>query len=292
MPASRKASKPAPTASRVTRRGRASRSASTPNSRTRSSAPIRPASLMTSAVSSIVTKLPEPSSSLTTRVMCLSSMRRRNRCGISADELLTGEQPADVRVVEDVLGAGQAERRAGDDDGLVGGGLADVTARCGAGVGGQAALDASAKMWPSSCSDRRSVGAVPCAADADVPARGWRRRRGLGPGAVPARPRAAAGVPRCRCRAVPGRRAGCLRGRSEAGPARAGRGDGASAAVPRPAAYSPHSAWLNATMSPDLGWLVNSATASSCAADDHVLGEPVQRLLRARVRRTSRAPAS
>ena len=37
---------------------------------------------MTSAVSTIVSKLPEPSSSLTTRVMCLSSILRRNRCGI------------------------------------------------------------------------------------------------------------------------------------------------------------------------------------------------------------------
>ena len=58
-----------------------------------------------------------------------------------ADELLAGEEPADVRVVEDVLGAGQAEGRAGDDDGAIGGGVLDVPAGRAAGLCGDAALD-------------------------------------------------------------------------------------------------------------------------------------------------------
>src|SRR5690348_5102308 len=45
----------------------------------------------------------------------------------------------------------------------------------------------------------------------------------------------------------------------------AAAGTGAAAAgKPRPAAYRPHSAWLNATSSASFGWLVNSATTSSC----------------------------
>ena len=57
------------------------------------------------------------------------------------DALLAGQNPADVRVVEDVLHARQTEGGARDDDGLVGGRLAEVTVRCGAGIGGQPALD-------------------------------------------------------------------------------------------------------------------------------------------------------
>ena len=48
-----------------------------------------------------------------------------------------------------------------------------------------------------------------------------------------------------------------------------------------PAAYSPHSAWLNATTSPCFGWLVNSATTSRRFCAEHVFDEAVERLLRA-----------
>ena len=50
------------------------------------------------------------------------------------------------------------------------------------------------------------------------------------------------------------------------------------AAVPSPAAYSPHSAWLKEATSPSFGWLVNSAR-HVVGASQHVLDEAVQRLL-------------
>src|SRR5512132_334976 len=46
--------------------------------------------------------------------------------------------------------------------------------------------------------------------------------------------------------------------------AAAGTTGRAAVGKPRPAAYSPHSAWLNDGTSPNFGWLVNSAETSSC----------------------------
>ena len=50
------------------------------------------------------------------RMMFLSSMARRNFAGIRADELITAQDAFDIAVVEDVLGSGQSQRRARDDD--------------------------------------------------------------------------------------------------------------------------------------------------------------------------------
>src|SRR5664280_2231852 len=82
MPASRKASKPAPIASFVTTSSALLRSSSMPYSATTSRAPARAASLMTSLVLSIVWKLPAPSSPLTSRTMFLSTILDRKRDGI------------------------------------------------------------------------------------------------------------------------------------------------------------------------------------------------------------------
>ena len=46
--------------------------------------------------------------------MCLSSMARRKRAGIDIDELIAAQDAADVGIIEDVLGSGQAQRRSGD----------------------------------------------------------------------------------------------------------------------------------------------------------------------------------
>ena len=75
---------------------------------------------MTSASSSIVSNVGSPASRLTRRVMCRSSISRRSRCGIVSMNCSPVEDAGDVLVVEDLLDAGQAERRAGDDHRLGG----------------------------------------------------------------------------------------------------------------------------------------------------------------------------
>ena len=82
MPASRSASRPAPMASFVARSSAATRSGGIPNCSARSSAAPRAASLMTSLCRSMACIDPEPSSPLTTRTMCLSTIARRKRAGI------------------------------------------------------------------------------------------------------------------------------------------------------------------------------------------------------------------
>ena len=51
-------------------------------------------------------------------------------CGDDVDQLLAAQQPSDVVVVEDVLGAGEAERCPGDDDGYLRGRRPGDQARC------------------------------------------------------------------------------------------------------------------------------------------------------------------
>ena len=99
MPASRSASMPAAIASWVSRPRAGIRSASMPNSSPRSNSPARPASLITSAGLSIVSKR-APDSPLTSRVMCLSSISWRIRVGIDIDPLLAVQDAGDVAVVE------------------------------------------------------------------------------------------------------------------------------------------------------------------------------------------------
>ena len=55
-----------------------------PNSSPRSNSPARPASLITSAGSSMVWNVPVPSSPLTRRVMWRSAISRRTRAGIAS----------------------------------------------------------------------------------------------------------------------------------------------------------------------------------------------------------------
>ena len=69
---------PAGSRCRAPRRG----PASTPNSATTSSGACRPASLMTSASSSMVSKVGSPDSRFTSRVMCMSTICCRSRCGM------------------------------------------------------------------------------------------------------------------------------------------------------------------------------------------------------------------
>ena len=83
MPASRSASNPAPMASRVAPSNAASRAASMPNCSTTSKGACLPASLMTSASRSMVSNVGlAPSSPLTSRVMCMSTIRWRYRRGM------------------------------------------------------------------------------------------------------------------------------------------------------------------------------------------------------------------
>ena len=84
MPASCSASMPAAMASCVSRPSACTRSSSTPNSAPRSKAPARPASLITSSRRSIVSKRAPPSSLLTRRVTCLSSIAWRRRVGMTS----------------------------------------------------------------------------------------------------------------------------------------------------------------------------------------------------------------
>ena len=51
-----------------------------------------------------------PLSLFTRRVMCLSTIARRNRVGIDVDELIAAQDATDVAIVEDALGSGQAQR--------------------------------------------------------------------------------------------------------------------------------------------------------------------------------------
>ena len=93
----------------------------TPYSSSRSKGPGRPASLMTSAVSSIVTKRPLPSSPLTSRVMRRSSIPAAEALGNEIDELLAAENPFRVgRIHDRLLGAGKAQSGPGDHDGAGG----------------------------------------------------------------------------------------------------------------------------------------------------------------------------
>ena len=73
-----------------------------------------PASLITASRRSIVSNEAPPSSPLTSRVMCLSSMSRRRRPGMTSIPCSPLSSRRDVRVVEQPLGAGKPERRAGD----------------------------------------------------------------------------------------------------------------------------------------------------------------------------------
>ena len=81
MPASRRASIPAAMARRVTQSRAASRSSGKPNSSTRSRAPARPASLMTSSGSWMVSKRASPLAPFTKRVICRSRIRARSSSG-------------------------------------------------------------------------------------------------------------------------------------------------------------------------------------------------------------------
>ena len=143
------------------------RSALTPNSASRSSAPPRPASRITSSGSSIRWNPPEPSSPLTTRVTFMSTMARRCRDGTTSIRLSPRSRRATL---------------------------------------------------PSS------------------------NTRG-----VPGRPSAAPVM-------TTGEPTGAARVTSEISATSA-----AGRAAPNPAAYSPHSPWLNAVASASLGWLVDSA---------------------------------
>ena len=62
----------------------------------------------------MVSNLASPLSLFTRRVMCLSSMARRKRAGIDIDKLIAAQDAADIGIVEDALGSGQAQRRSGD----------------------------------------------------------------------------------------------------------------------------------------------------------------------------------
>ena len=116
MPASRRASKPAADGQQVVLSSAADRSGVDAELADGSNAWARAASLMTSAASSMVSKRPLPSLALTRRVMCWSRIASRMSAGIGLDELLAVQQAAEVGRVEEVLGAGQARGRAGDDD--------------------------------------------------------------------------------------------------------------------------------------------------------------------------------
>ena len=112
---------PAPIASWVVTSSAATRSAAKPNSAARSNAPARPASLMTSAALSIVSKLAPPRLALD---QAGDVLVERSRCGcrvgIDVDELLAvrgcGRR---CRRRRRAAVPGSAERGAGDDDRLV-----------------------------------------------------------------------------------------------------------------------------------------------------------------------------
>ncbi len=89
----------------------------TPYSAARSKEPARPASLITSAGSSMVSKWPLPSSPLTRRVMRLSAMRLAEAFGDEIDELLAAQDAQGVvGVHHSLMRPGQAEAGPGDHD--------------------------------------------------------------------------------------------------------------------------------------------------------------------------------
>ena len=80
-----------------------------------------PASLITSAVSSIVSKRPLPSSPFTSRVTCLSAIPSRKRSGMRSTNCSPRRMRSRVLGVHHRLSApGQAQPGAGDDDGASG----------------------------------------------------------------------------------------------------------------------------------------------------------------------------
>src|SRR5579864_5404915 len=116
MPASRSASIPAAMASCVVRSSAPTRSAETPNSFSASKLPARPASLITSSTSLMVSNVGPPLSLFTRRVMFLSSIACRKRAGITSIKLITPQNAGDVFVVEHVIGARQAKSGSRDDN--------------------------------------------------------------------------------------------------------------------------------------------------------------------------------
>ena len=108
--------------------------------RSRSNGRAAPASLITSAVSSIVSKWPLPSAPLTTPRHALARHAAAEAFGHEVDELLAAQDALHVgRIHRRLLGAGQTEPGAADDD---------RAARDGVAVGTARAVLARRAAWP------------------------------------------------------------------------------------------------------------------------------------------------
>ena len=245
MPASRRASKPEPRASRVVLSRASSRAWSMPNCCDHVERRVPAGQL--DDVGRVVDRheraaprrvLDEPGDPLVDHPGA-------DALGEDLDERLAGEDPRDVVIVEGLRDTGQPERRTGDDDRLAG-------VRATRGVGraarlGQRRRDRAGPHEP------HPLGENAREQRAELGDRGIRRgreRSGERPGEGCGRGNGSRRLGRLGRQGRQGRRGGGTGATAGAG------AEVADAPRPRPAAYRPHRAWLNAAASPTLGWLV------------------------------------
>ncbi len=217
-------------ASRVAMSRASSRAWSTPNCSTMSTGACMPASLMTSAGSSMVAKLAPFDSLLISRVMRMSTMRSRTDVGSWPMNCWPARIAATLSSPNTCGRPGSPRPAPVTTTGSSGVPAAGGT--CAAVVGAGATDSADGVAVAGAPPYRRS----PCSSTpANSRPSSWM---------VSSDAMVGSGV------------TGTTAAAARLSVVGVGVGVGTATAAPRPAAYSPHSAWLNAAASPSLGWLV------------------------------------